>query len=258
MLLYIMKTKKKLRIIKRNKRSISKNKKGGLLIMDHTNDLINTHICNVKPGNEKDSPGLEIFTSISKSFELNHYTLGYLQQMYKSNDNKWFKFVIFNNNGNIHIYIIDGAKINKHSVCMIQGLLDVTKNSDDYRDLRVAFNELTLFKSIYGSNMEMMSQDLKQECYQLINTLNQLIDRHIECMPIISAGSGSINNDDSICLNNKSGHYKPTEYSMIKAKEIFENNTGAIVNVKDKEDKNILIQKYGKNAEHFSGICLQD
>ena len=66
--------------------------------MNPDTDLINTHICNSKPGIVKDSPGLEIFTSISKSFQLNNYTLGYLQQEYKNIDNKWFKFVIFNNN----------------------------------------------------------------------------------------------------------------------------------------------------------------
>ena len=255
-----MKTKKKLNRNKRNKRirkTLSKNKRGGLLVMKPETDLINTHICNVKEGNEKDSPGLEIFTSISKSFQLNKLTLGYLQQMYKNSDNKWFKFIIFNNSGENFIYIIDGAKINKHSVCMIQGLLDVTKQANEYQDLRTAFNNLEIFKNNNGSNMDSMTTELKNECKILIDKLNQLIDKDVKCMPLIAAGSGSINSDNSICINNKSGHYKPTEDSMIKAKDIFEENThGATVSVKEKEDKEVLKKKYGENAENFSGICL--
>ena len=255
-----MKTKKKLNRNKRNKRirkTLSKNKRGGLLVMKPETDLINTHICNVKEGNEKDSPGLEIFTSISKSFQLNKLTLGYLQQMYKNSDNKWFKFIIFNNSGENFIYIIDGAKINKHSVCMIQGLLDVTKQANEYQDLRTAFNNLEIFKNNNGSNMDSMTTELKNECKILIDKLNQLIDKDVKCMPLIAAGSGSINSDNSICINNKSGHYKPTEDSMIEAKKIFEKNTGYDnVFVKEKEDKEVLKEKYGENAENFSGICL--
>jgi hypothetical protein len=70
-------------------------------------------------------------------------------------------------------------------------------------------------------------------------------------MPVMAAGSGSINPDNSICINNKSGHYKPTEYSMLKAKEIFEANTGgAVVFIKEKEDKDVLKAKYGKNYKN--------
>jgi hypothetical protein len=251
-----MKTKKKLNINKRVKRNSSKNKKGGLLMMSMESDLINTHICNVKPGVDKEPPSLEIFTSISKSFQLNQYTLGYLQQMYKSSDDKWFKFTIFNNSGTTYIYIIDGAKINKHSVCMLEGLLDVTKDTDEYTELREAYNNLNIFKNDNGSNMESLSIELKNECSVLMEAVDRFIKRDIDCMPVIAAGSGSINPDNSICINNKSGHYKPTDYSMAKAKEIFEEKTGATVFIKEKENKNLLQQKYGKNAENYSGICL--
>jgi hypothetical protein len=251
-----MKTKKKLNINKRIKRASSKNKRGGLLMISRETDLINTHLCDVKPGVEKDTTGLEILTSISKSFQLNRLTLGYLQQMYKNTDDKWFKFIIFNNNEVIYIYIIDGAKINKHSVCMIQGLLDVTKADGEYPELREAFNNLNIFKNENGSNMESFTPELKSECLMLIDAIDQLIERNIKCMPVIAAGSGSVNPDNSICINNKSGHYKPTELSMSMAKEIFETNTGATVFIKEKEDKSVLKSRYGENAENYSGICL--
>jgi hypothetical protein len=254
-----MKTKKKLNMNKRTKRSSTKNKRGGLLMISRDTDLINTHLCNLKPGSVKDKPGLEILTSIARSFQLNIATLGYLQQMYKNTDNKWFKFVIFNNNDDIYIYIIDGAKINKHSVCMLQGLLDVTKEAGEYAELREAFDNLMIFKNDNGSNMESMTPELKSRCLMLMDTIDQLINRDIACMPVMAAGSGSINPDNSICINNKSGHYKPTEFSMLKAKEIFETNTGgAVVFVKEKEDKDVLKARYGEDAENFSGICLSD
>jgi hypothetical protein len=250
-----MKTKKKLN--RKIKKISSKNKKGGLLMSSPETDLLNTHICNLKPGSDKESPGLEIFTSISNSFQLNIHTLGYLQQTYKNTDNKWFKFVIFNNDGRNYIYIIDGAKINKHSVCMIQGLLHVTKDAEEYLELKKAVDNLQNFKNENGSNMETMSVETKQECINLINAVNQFIDRDITCMPVIAAGSGSVNKDNSICINNKSGHYKPTENSMSIAKTIFETVTeGANVFIKEKEDKDVLKLKYGKDAENFSGICL--
>lgn len=250
-----MKTKKKLKVKKGIRRSLSKTKRGGLL-MTKESDLINTHLCNIKPGSEKEKTGLEILTSISQSFQLNTSTTGYLQQMYKSSNDKWFKFVIFNNNGENFIYIIDGAKINKHSVCMLQGLLDVTKKDNEYSELREAFNNLIYFKNENGSNMEMMSVELKEECLMLMEQIDQQIDNDIKCMPLIAAGSGSINDDNSICINNKSGHYKPTVSSMTIAKQIFEEKTGLTVFIKEKEDKRVLQEKYGKNAENFSGICL--
>jgi hypothetical protein len=221
--------------------------------------LINTHICNVKPGAEKVTPGYEIFTAISKSFQLNESTLGYLQQMYKNTHDKWFKFIVFNNSGQNYIYIIDGAKINKHSVCMIEGLLDVTKEAGEYAELRRAFDNLIIFKNENGSNMESMSSELKSECSTLIEAVDRIIHKDIPLMPVMAAGSGSVNPDNSISINNKSGHYKPTEYSMSRAKEIFGANTGgAVVFIKEKEDKDVLKAKYGRDAENFSGICLPD
>ncbi len=254
-------------------RGFSKKKRGGLLITAETTDLINTHIYDANPSTKKrkdktntsdetekekkyNTPGLEILTSISKSFQLNHHTLGYLQQMYKNTDDKWFKFIIFNNDNQLYIYIIDGAKINKHPVCMIQGLLDVTKNTNEYSELRSAFTDLVIFKNYHGSNMQNMTPTVKSECLIIMDSIDQLITKDVKCMPVVAAGSGSVNSDNVICLNNKSGHYKPTKDSMLIAKEVFEANTGAVVFIKDKENKEVLQEKYGKNADNFSGICL--
>ena len=141
---------------------------------------------------------------------------------------------------------------------MIQGLLDVTKETGEYNELRCMYNNLMIFKSENGSNMETMNDEEKSECLRLMNRIDELIKRDINCMPVVSAGSGSVNMDNSICINNKSGHYKPKESSMIKAKEIFERKTDSKIFVKEKEDKNVLESKYGKNSKNYSGICLNN
>ena len=119
--------------------------------------------------------------------------------------------------------------------------------------MRQQFNEVMEFKSNNGivSNAESMP---------LIQDLNRIINRDIPCMPVISAGSGTVNDDDpdniTICINNKSGHYKPTAESMIIAQTKFTEITGIKTVAVEKADKELLKIKYGENYEYYSGICL--
>lgn len=250
-----MKTKKLSKNIK-TKRHSTRSKKGGLLIMNPETDLINLHLCNVKENANKETPGLEIFNSISDSFCLNANTIGYVKQLYKKSADKWFKFIILNNDNQYYIYIITGARVNKHSVCMLEGLLDVTKNSHEYDHLRQSYNKLISFKKKNTYTSIVKNNSLKEEFDELINNINIEINNTIKCMPIVAAGSGTVNDDGSICINNKSGHYKPTERSMEIAKSIFEANTDSVVMVTQKTKKADLILKYGENYEDYTGICL--
>lgn len=236
----------------------TKNKRGGMLMTNKETDLINHHICEVRPGAVRDSPGLEIFTSVSMSFRVDNVSIPYIQQNYKSSNDRWFKFVIINNDGIEHIYAIDGGKINKHSVCMLQGILDVTKQKGEYNELRDAVKSLYLFKLTYGNDRTTFNEDMIKECNELIERINQLIkeDTNLECMPVISAGSASINDDDTICINAKSGHYKPTPFSMERAREIIQQITGIATTIRTKVEERILIERYGENADKFTGICL--
>lgn len=224
--------------------------KGGELLNKQT-DLQNKHMCG-KDIKEKDTPGLEIYQAIDSSFQLNERTSGFLLDNFKKSKNMWFKFVLFNNSNTYYIYIITGAQINKHSVCLIHGLLDVTPNNE-YIDLREKFNNLKQFKSEYGIVNDAENMVLIQE-------LNNIINRDIPCMPVISAGSGTVNDDDPnnimICINNKSGHYKPTIESMEFARYKFKELTGINTVATEKADKELLKIKYGKNYDMYSGICL--
>jgi len=245
---------------KKLKRNVTQRKthyqKGGLLIMNTEQDLINTHLCAVKKEKQKDTAGQEVYTYNGEIYQLNISTLGFLQQQFKKSNGKWFKFVIFNNDGEYYIYIINGGQINKHSVCMLLGLLDVTHSKNEYTDLRNAVSELIYFK-MNVSPLEIISNiSLKEQLDLFINNIDLLIEKDIKCMPVTAAGSGTINDDNSICINNKSGHYKPSKSSMELAQRIFMENTGAPVYITEKVDKELLQEKYGDEYENYTGICL--
>jgi hypothetical protein len=244
--------------LKQKKRTFKKKHKrtnkiyfiGGELIMSNT-DLNNTHICSDKVVEKyKESPGYEVYTAISDVMELNEVSSAFFLATFTKTNDKWFKFVIFNNNNKKHIYIINGAPINKHSVCMLQGLLDVTRKTGEYKDLRDAFNNVIELKSIQGIDTSTLEEQ------PVVIQLNAIIARDIPCMPVISAGSGTVNEDGSVCINTKSGHYKPSIESMDIAKELFTQITGKPIVVIMKENKDAIKEKYGARYEQFSGICL--
>ena len=250
-----MKSKKLIKI-KKTKRYSHRNKKGGLLKMNPDIELKNTHICRKEPDSDKSTPGLEVFESVSDPFILNSKTIGYLLENFKQNDNNWFKFVIFNNDDQYYIILITGGYVNKHSVCMLKGLLDATESNSEYVDLREAYNKLVAFKKNNTYLQIMKNEELKTKLDTLINNLNLQINIDIECMPVLAAGSGTVNNDNTICINNKSGHYKPTPRSMELAKLVFEQNTGLTIIIKEKPDKEELKVKYGDDYKNYTGICL--
>jgi hypothetical protein len=245
------KTKK----LKKNKNKQTFNKlikasmKGGKLQISST-DLQNLHLCQEPNGKIRESPGYELYVSIDTAFQLNDDTLRFFMTQFKKTENKWFKFVVFNDNGKDYIYIIRGAPINKHSVCLLQGLLDINNNTGEYKELSDAYEKILKIKSEKGILVDNI------ESNELIINLNSIINRDKPCMPVISAGSGTINEDNSICINTKSGHYKPELIDMEFAKRIFANITKKEVKVVLKVDKDALRAKYGDSVEYYSGICL--
>ena len=70
--------------------------------------------------------------------------------------------------------------------------------------------------------------------------------------PQVNAGR---EDDNTICINTKSGHYKPTEWHMNAAKQVFEDVTGHKINVILHMDVDALKAKYGEKYEQMNGIC---
>jgi len=248
-----LKNKLKYRSIKsktqklKSKRNRYMFKNRGALMYDLEKDLKNTHLLPRKDGKYKESPALELFTSISDVFELNKDTLGYVKNTLCKSKNAWFKFVIFKNNEQLHVFLIRGARINKHSVCLLLGLLEVAEN--DYTEM----------KSVVADVMEMKDNGIIgiQDDHPKLFALNALIKRDIPFMPVIVAGSGTYDDDNQrICINTKSGHYKPDIEKMEFAQNLFESITCERVIIQTKVDKKLLKAKYGDNYEEYSGICL--
>jgi hypothetical protein len=245
---------KKLKYKRIHTRKHKRTYKAGALIMSVSN-LKNNHLCRSTSASKamdkyKESPGYEVYIAISDTFGLNEISKDFFLGTFTKANDKWFKFVIFNNDDLQYVYIINGAPINKHSICMLQGLLDVTRKTGEYTDLRKAFNNVIALKSVKGIDASSLEEN------PLVKQLNEIIARDIPCMPVISAGSGTVNDDGSICLNTKSGHYKPSLATMEVAKTLFEKLTARMVTLIMKEDKNALQLKYGDRYEQFSGICL--
>jgi len=227
---------------RRKTKRLSK-RRGGQLVVTPTN-LIDNHMCGKKT--DKETTGHEVFTAVDQPLPVTEETLNTFFSNFKKADNNWFKFVIFNNDGKLFIYVVKGNEINKHSVAFLHGLLDVTR-PDEYTDLRTAYNDLLEIKSLNNISLAQIEEKVQH--------LNKMIKMYVPCSPVVVAGSGTINSD-SICLNTKSGHYKPTLENIKVAKAVFESVTKMPVNIQDKVDKNALLKKYGNSVKDFAGICL--
>jgi hypothetical protein len=142
-----------------------------------------------------------------------------------------------------------GSTINKHSILLIHGLLQVSKPRE-YPELREALSNLLELKE--GSSIP-AGEDAEEN--PIIKRFNTAVVKAIPCMPLIAAGSGTVNDDNSVCLNTKSGHYKPTLEIMELAKSSFERITGGTVTIQEKVPKDELIKRYGNNFENYGGIC---
>ena len=233
------------------------NYKGGLLMINPEQDLINTHLCSSKKNDKKkETAGEEVYTYNGDICQLNASTLGFINQQFRKSNGKWFKFIIFNNDDENYIYIINGGQINKHSVCMLIGLLDITSANNEYPELRKSVKDLIDFKLRYNPLEVFQNSVLNEQLLLLIHNIDIIIERDIHCMPVSAAGSGTVNDDDSICINNKSGHYKPSPGSMKLAQDIFIAKTGATIHVTEKVEKELLREKYGEEFENYTGICL--
>ena len=230
-----------------NIQSLSKKKRGALMIVDGS--LVNSHLVPRNDGKKKESPAYEIYTRINDVFEFTHNSYGFIKENMCKSKNKWFKFVIFQNDDNLHIFIINGSPVNKHSVCMLMGLLSVSDKSE-YVDIRKAVEDIDLLRD------KGIDKSIKEDEPKL-KYLNDLINEHLAMMPVIVAGSGTYDDEqEQLCINTKSGHYKPTLEGIRFAKTLFERISGDDVYIQPKTDKKLLMEKYGDDYQEYSGICL--
>ena len=244
---------------KKNKYKKSKKIYGG--------DIINRLFCkngtlvNPRPAlhpeeytDENHSVALEYFYSINNPFEVCRENLNQLL-FFKMNNFKWFKFLIFIINRNTYIYAIDGfPKVNKHPLCYLFGILEKTE-PDEYLELKKIFNVVKLMKDSNTPNVNENTPEIIE--------LNSQIFANLGCMRVKSGGSGTLINDDTICINNKSGHFKAS-FDDIEpyAKNIFIEKTGLNVFTTIAPNKEKILQFLDskqldrKLVNRFSGLCI--
>ena len=80
-------------------------------------------------------------------------------------------------------------------------------------------------------------------------------------MNSLSAGSGTILENDTICLNNKSGHFKPALADLEIAKNMFNRITHMDVNTRLEAEKYRVETELSSivpnfNYNNYSGTCL--
>lgn len=203
------------------------------------------------------SPGFEILMSTDKPFELKAETLDVFNT-FNRKDNKWFKFVIFRFKDKNYLYVMYGnPEYNKHPMCMIYGFLEHSSD-EEYPEFRKAITDLhTLKQSIDDKKVSIDGIDENNE---VILSFNKRLFENFKCMEALSAGSGTILDDGSICLNNKSGHFKPRMSDLEIAKQMFESVTGKTVRTRLAADKALVETELssipGFKYDNFTGTCL--
>ena len=248
------------------KRNVKKNKKKTKKIFG--GDVFNHLFCrngsanNPRPSlhpedypDENDSSvALEYYNSVHEPFEVCQENLPILLEFKKSNF-KWFKFLIFIINGETYVYAIDGfPKKNKHPICYLFGIINKT-NANEYIELKKAFETV--------KNMKEQNVQVVNEYTPEIIELNSQIIANLSCMKVKSAGSGTVLENNTICINNKSGHFK-AKFEDIEpyAREIFAQKTMLRVTTTRAPDKAKIINFLNDNGmnsklvNRYSGLCL--
>jgi hypothetical protein len=227
--------------------------------------LKNTHVCGKT--HEK-TLGNELSVSIDTVFELNPLTLPYFISKFRYDTGTWFKFIVVNYNGRHRVFVCNGSLVTRHSVIYIEAMMELIKRKNsaaNYPRLVELYDYIaackTSKKGLAGC------PDIKR----VQTRFSAEFKKHFKCMEVLSAGSGTVFYDDSdavnkitICLNTKSGHYRPTLKHIDLAKEvvetIVENTTflskydiGVISQYKPR--KGTLKRVLGKNA-HKLGMCI--
>ena len=205
------------------------------------------------------SPGFEILMSSDAPFELTHSTLYRLIQFNRAT-NRWFKFVIFNFKGENHLYLLNGnPENNKHPMCMVYGFLEHS-SKDEYPLFRAAIENLLKLKENIDKNV--INIETVDEDNEVIVNFNRKLYENFGCMHALSAGSGTILEDGTICLNNKSGHFKPGMGDLEIAREMFNIVTGQPVRSRIAAHKDLVIKELSSvipkfNYDNYSGTCLR-
>lgn len=230
--------------------------------------LKNTHVCGKT--HEK-TLGNELSVSMDTVFELNALTLPFFISKFNYTNGLWFKYIVLNYNGRHRVFVCNGSLITRHSVIYIEAMMDLIKR-DQGRD--ATYDKLMeLYDYIIACKTSKKGLTGCPDIKRAQAKFSAEFKKHFNCMEVLSAGSGTVFHDSdahkiTICLNTKSGHYRPTLKHVDLAKEVVEtmvDNAGfsgrlgkyeiAVV-AQYKPRKSTLKRVFGATNAHKLGMCV--
>lgn len=243
--------------------------------------LSNIYVCG-KKSRRHILPVTELLISSAVTFEVTPQTVSFLTDAFKYTQGSWFKFIVIDDdvtsrnpdiNGRYRMFVCNGAAINRHSVIYIHAVAYILSTHGfgndptcKYYTFLKAYNDIIACKDSkrgYATCNE-----------QLKRTLNREIKKNFECMRVVSAGSGTVfetRDGDGvtnyeICLNTKSGHYRPSlkdvDFAKALLKGLVEKMDGSSLRNKIKvsshykSSKKTIRNVFGDRSESKVGICI--
>jgi len=205
------------------------------------------------------SPAFELLLSSDEPFQLKPENINKFLE-FKRENNKWFKFVIFEFNKINYLYVMFGnPENNKHPLCIIYGIKEIAPEILT-PGFNSSFDKIMILKD--KLNNDVISIDVIDENNEIITEFNAQLFANFQCMKAISAGSGTILEDGSLCINNKSGHFRPAYADLEIASHMFAEITGMPVSIRLAADKSLVESELGRTIQGFkydnySGTCLK-
>jgi hypothetical protein len=230
--------------------------------------LKNTHVCGKT--HEK-TLGNELSVSMDSVFELNELTLPFFISNFNYNHGLWFKFIVVNYDGRHRVFVCNGSLITRHSVIYIEAMMGLIKRSDAHEPKHDKL--MKLYDHIIACKTSKKGVDGCPDIKLAQAKFSKEFKKHFNCMEVVSAGSGTVFHDMvnaklTICLNTKSGHYRPTLKHIDLAKELVEHIivnarfSGRLgkyeigVTAQYKPRKGTLKRMLGANGAHKLGMCI--
>jgi hypothetical protein len=251
--------------------------------------LSNVYVCSKKAKGHL-LPATEFLLSASLTFEITPKSVQFLSQAFNYDHRTWFKFVIIHDtitcktktndrDRYYRMFVCNGSTLTRHSVIYIDALAhiltDIENNPGCTLDAKY-YPYLNTYRELVACKESKRGGVLcKDRISQLKYSLNSEIKKHFECMKVVSAGSGTVFVHNSpehgekygICLNTKSGHYRPSLKDIELAKRILLDIIRKVSCSKTREQFKVIAQYkpnkktlkkiFGENiAETKVGLCL--
>ena len=252
--------------------------------------LSNIYVCGKKSRGHM-RPATEFLLSSALTFEVTPNSVHFLPHAFNYAHGTWFKFIVIHdtitptqcsatssgsNAGGIHrMFVCNGSSLTRHSVIYIDALAHILteietnarcKLDAKYEPFLKTYRELVACKE---SKRGPADCNANRRLQRLKDSLNSEIGRHFECMKVVSAGSGTvfIHNERQrdkyvVCLNTKSGHYRPTLRDIEFAKGVLMQAVGGLEQYKviaqRKPSKKSLQRIFGEQiAKTKLGLCIE-